>query len=142
MDFKHKNHLLSGYLLLQKHIQEIQDIIREGCPPTSNVPSLTPLPEDVQNDLMGHLNRIRTLFEELAQKYIADELEKTRKREPVSVTKMWAYIQLKELEENLSTIHPNVFEKKYGVLEQEERILLKETIDQMIQELKEAQKLV
>ncbi len=142
MDFKHKNHLLSGYLLLQKHIQEIQDIVREGCPPTSNVPSLTPLPEDIQNDLMDHLAKIKKLFEELAQKYISDELEKTRKREPVSATKMWAYIQLKELEESISAMHPDVFEKKYGAMEPEEKTYLKETVDKIIHELKEAQKLV
>ncbi len=62
MDFKHKNHLLSGYLLLQKQIQEIQDIACKGCPPTSNVPSLTPLPEDIQNDLMDHLAKVKKII--------------------------------------------------------------------------------
>lgn len=91
---------------------------------------------------MNHLAKIKILFEELAEKYIIDELEKAQKREPVSATKMWAYIQLKQLEESISAIHPKTFEKKYGVMEPDERIHLKEAVDKILQELKEAQKLV
>ena len=91
---------------------------------------------------MEHLDKVKVLFDELVQNYIADELEKSQKREPVSATKMWAYIQLKQIEENMSAIHPKVFEKKYGVMEPDERKRLKETVDKILQELKEAQKLV
>jgi len=142
MEFKHKNHLLSGYLLLQKHIQEIRDIIQEGRPPTSDIANLSPLPENIQNELMEHLAKVKALYEELTQMYVAPELEKAKKREPVSATKMWAYIQLKQLEENMSTMHPKVFERRYGAMKSDERGHLKEIIEKILQELKEAQKLV
>ena len=142
MDFKHKNHLVSSYLTLQKQIQEISGTICEGRPPTGANASLTPLPENIQDAIMAYLEKIYELFEQLVQRYAADELENIAKKEPVSATMMWASIQLRQLQENISDVHPRVFEKKFGKLEPEERTPLTEVIEQILNKLAEAQKLV
>ena len=142
MDFKHKNHLVSSYLTLQKQIQEISDTICEGRPPTGANASLTPLPENIQDAIMAYLEKIYELFEQLVQRYAADELENIAKKEPVSATIMWASIQLRQLEENISDVHPRVFEKKFGTLGPEERAYLTEVIEQILKKLTEAQKFV
>ena len=142
MDFKHKNHLISSYLTLQKQIQEIRDTICEGRPPTGANASLTPLPDNIQNAIMAYLEKIYELFEQLVQIYAADELENIARKEPVSATMMWASIQLRQLEENISDVHPRVFEKKFGKLEPEERAYLTEVIEQILKKLAEAQKFV
>ena len=84
--FRHKNHLISSYLALQQQVQEIRDTICRGRPPTSNRDSLTPLSEDMQNAITAHLGKITELFNQLAQKYIAHELEKVMRKEPISTT--------------------------------------------------------
>jgi len=142
MDFKHKNHLVSSYLTLQMQIQEIRGTICEGRPPTGTNASLTPLPKDIQNTIVAYLETIYELFEQLVQKYAPDELENIAKKEPVSATMMWASIQLRQLEENISDVHPRVFEKKFGKLEPEERAYLTEVIEQILKKLAEAQKFV
>ena len=143
MRFGHKNHMISGYVILQEQVQKIRDTICNGLPPTGTRRSLTPLSEDTQNSITVHLDRVTELFEQLAQKYTADELEEImNKKESTSATKMWASIQLKQLQESMSTIHPAVFEKKYGPLEPEEREYLKEIIGKILQELEEAQQFV
>lgn len=142
MDFKHKNHLVSSYLTLQKQIQEISNTICEGHPPTGANASLTPLPENIQDAIMAYLETISELFEKLVQRYAADELENIAKKEPVSATIMWASIQLRQLEENISDMHPRVSEKKFGTLEPEERAYLTEVIEQILNKLTESQKFV
>jgi len=142
MDFKHKNHLVSSYLTLQKQIQEISGTICEGRPPTVANASLTPLPENIQDAIMAYLEKIYELFEQLIQRYAADELENIAKKEPVSATIMWASIQLRQLEENISDVHPRIFEKKFGTLEPEERAYLTEVIEKILKKLTEAQKFV
>jgi len=142
MDFKHKNHLVSSYLTLQKQIQEISDTICEGRPPTGANSSLTSLPDNIQGAIMAYLETISELFEQLVQRYAADELENIAKKEPVSATMMWASIQLRQLEENISDVHPRVFEKKFGTLGPEERAYLTDVIGQILKKLTEAQKFV
>lgn len=142
MDFKHKNHLVSSYLTLQKQIQEIRDTICEGRPPTGTNATLTPLPENIQNAIMNCLETIYALFEQLVQRYAPDELENIAKKEPVSATIMWASIQLRQIQENVSEVHPKVFERRFGKLEPEERTPLAEVIEQILNKLTEAQKLV
>jgi len=142
MHFKHKNHLVSSYISLLDRAQEIRDVICRGRPPTGTRDTLTPLSEDTQNAIIAHLDRITALFEQVAQKYIGDEMETMRKRDHISVTKMWASIQLRQLRENMSDIHPAVFEKKYSALAPDEREDLKEMADQILRELEEAQQLV
>ena len=142
MDFKHKNHLVSSYLTLQKQIQEISGTICEGRPPTVANASLTPLPENIQDAIMAYLEKISELFEQLVQRYAVNELENIMKKEPVSATIMWASIQLRQLEENISDVHPRVFEKKFGTLEPEERAYLTEVIEQILKKLTEVQKFV
>lgn len=142
MDFKHKNHLISSYVTLQEQLQEVRSTICEGRPPTGNSASLTPLPGDTQSNIIDHLEKVNALFEQLAQRYIAAELQNMKKKQPVSATKMWASIQLRQLQENISDISPEVFERKFGTLDPEERAHIKEVIDQILQELKEAQGLV
>jgi hypothetical protein len=142
MDFKHKNHLVSSYLTLQKQIQEISGTICEGRPPTVANASLTPLPENIQDAIMAYLEKIYELFEQLVQRYAADESENIAKKEPVSATIMWASIQLRQLEENISDVHPRIFEKKFGTLEPEERAYLTEVIEKILKKLTEAQKFV
>ena len=123
-------------------MQEISDTICNGRPPTGTNATLTPLPENVQNAIMAYLEKIYELFEQLVQIYAADELENIARKEPVSATMMWASIQLRQLEENISDVHPRVFEKKFGKLEPEERAYLTEVIEQILNKLTEAQKLV
>lgn len=142
MDFKHKNHLLSSYLTLQKQIQEIKDTICEGRPPTGTNASLTPLPEDVRNAIMDCLKEVSELFEQIIKKLAVNELDSLAKKEPVSATVMWASILLRQLQETVSDVHPKIFEKKFGKLESEERAYLTDIIDQIIKKLTDAQKLV
>ena len=143
MHFRHKNHLISGYLTLQEQIKDIRDTICGGIPPAGAHNSLTPLSKDTQNSVIAHLDRVNELFGQLAQKYVANELEKAiNKKESASVTKMWASMQLRQLQEIISDMHPEVFEKKYGILESEEREYLKEIIDKILQELEEVQQFV
>ena len=142
MDFKHKNHLVSSYLTLQKQIRELRDTICEGCPPTKANASLTPLTKGTQDAIMARMERIDRLFEQLVQLFADDELKKTEAKESVSATKMWASIQLRQLQEYISDIHPDVFERKFGSLDPEEKLQLEKTIDQINQELTEAQRLV
>jgi len=142
MDFKHKNHLISTYLTFHKQLKEIKDTICDGNPPSRTNTMLTPLPEDTQNAIITHLEKISDLFDKLAQRYFPAELESKKKRESVSATKMWASIQLRQIEEDLSDIHPKTFGKKYGALEPEDQTYLEEIVDQIIQEIAEAEKLV
>jgi len=142
MDFKHKNHLVSSYLTLQKQIQEIRDTICEGRPPTGTNATLTPLPENIQNAITAYLEEAYELFELLVQKYAIDELEKNIKKEPVSATMMWASIQLRQIQENVSDVYPRIFERKFGALEPEEWTYLTEIIGQILNKLADAQKLV
>ena len=142
MDFKHKNHLVSSYLTLQKQIREIRDTIYEGRPPTKANASLTPLPENIQDAIISCLERISEAFIQLVERYAAAELEGMMKREPVSATKMWASIQLRQLQENLSDMHPDMFEKKYGKLDPEERLYLKKLMDTILQELRKAEQIL
>ncbi len=142
MDFKHKNHLISSYLTLQKQIQEIRDTIYEGRPPTGTNASLTPLPKDIRDKIMDYLTEISDLFEQLVKKLANNELEGMTKKEPVSATIMWTSILLRQLQETVSDVHPKVFERKFGKLESEERKYLTEIIDQIIKKLIDAQKLV
>jgi len=76
MDFKHKNHLVSSYLTLQKQIQEIRGTICEGRPPTGTNATLTPLPGNIKDSIMAYLEKVSESFEQLVQKYASDELEK------------------------------------------------------------------
>ncbi|MGQ9609585.1 MAG: hypothetical protein ACUVWN_09795 [bacterium] len=142
MDFKHKNHLISSYHLFQKQIQEIRDTICEGRPPTGTNATLTPLPEKIQSEIMAYLEKVYELFTQLVQKYATYELEKKTKKEPVSATIMWASVQLRQIQENISEIHPKIFEKKFGLLEPEEHMHLTEIIEQILEKLVEAQKLI
>ena len=142
MDFKHKNHLVSSYHTLQKQIQEIRNTICEGRPPTKANASLTPLTKGVQDAMTTRLEKIDKLFEQLTQLFAGAELKKIKTKEPVSATKMWASIQLRQLQECVSDIHPKVFERKFGALDPEEKLQLEKTIDQINQELEETKKLV
>ncbi len=142
MDFKHKNHLVSSYLTLQKQIQEIRDTICEGRPPTGTNTTLTPLPENIQDKIMAYLEKVSELFEQLVYKYAIDELEKSVKKEPVSATIMWASIQLRQIQENITDVHPGSFERKFGPLEPEERAYIAEITEQILKKLTDAQKLV
>ena len=142
MDFKHKNHLVSNYSTLQKQIQEIRDTICEGRTVTRANASLTPLTKDMQDAVMVHLEEVGRLFEQLVKLFANAELDKMRVREPVSATKMWASIQLRQLQENVSDMHPETFEKKFGEIESEKRAYLADVIERILQELTEAQKLV
>ena len=142
MDFKHKNHLISTYRTFHNQLKEIKDTIYDGYPPSRTNTMLTPLPKDTQNAIITHLEKITNLLDKLAQRYFSQELEKEKKRESVSATKMWASIQLRQMEEDLSDIHPKIFERKYGILEPEDQTYLEETVDQIMQEIAEAEKLV
>jgi len=55
---------------------------------------------------------------------------------------MWASIQIRQLQENVSDVYPRTFEKKFGKLEPEERAYLTEIIEQILKQLTDAQKLV
>ena len=142
MDFKHKNHLISTYRTFHNQLKEIKDTICDGYPPSRMNTMLTPLPRDTQNAIITHLEKITNLLDKLAQRYFSQELEKEKKRESVSATKMWASIQLRQIEEDLSDIHPKTFGKKYGALEPEDQVYLEEIVDQIMQEIAEAEKLV
>jgi len=142
MDFKHKNHLISTYITFHKQLKEIKDIICNGNAPSGTNTVLTPLSEKMQNAILSRLEKISILFDEIAHKYFSEELQAKLKREPASATRMWASIQLRQMEEDLSDLHPNNFEKKYGSLESEEKDYLEEIIDKIMQEIAEAEKLI
>jgi|GEM_PF-2401796 len=142
MDFKHKNHLISTYLTFHKQFKEVKDTVCNGNPPSRTNTRLTPLPEHIQKAIIAHLDKISFLFDRLAQEYFEEELEKEKKVEPVSATKMWASIQLRQIEEDLSDIHPKNFGRKYGALEPEDQAYLEEIVNQIMQEIIEAEKLV
>lgn len=140
MDFKHRNHLISSYLTLRKQVQEIRDTICEGRPPTGTFASLTPLPKEMQELMLSHLKDICELFEHLVQIYAKDELNDAMKREPISATVMWASIQLRQLQETISEIHPKVFERKFGHLNPDEKAYIAEIVEKALTKIQEAQK--
>ncbi|HGE69866.1 TPA: hypothetical protein ENX78_03465 [Candidatus Poribacteria bacterium] len=142
MDFKHKNHLVSSYLTLQKQIKEISNTICEGRSPTGVSASLTPLPKNLQDAIMDYLKKVSELFEQLVKRYAVNELDNMTKKEPVSATIMWTSILLRQLQETVSDVHPKVFERKFGKLDPEERAYITDIIDQIIKELTDALKLV
>jgi hypothetical protein len=143
MDFKHKNHLVSGYVMLRKSVNEIRALICEGRTPTGTSAPLTPLPKEIQDAILAALNEILSKFEALAQRYAADELIKLTKRETLSVTKMWASVLLSQLRDDIADLHPGRFERKFGEFDsEEERIHIRETIESILYELEETQRLV
>jgi len=143
MDFKHKNHLISGYVTLQKSVQEIRALICEGRTPTGTSTPLMPLPKEIQDTILGTLNEVVSQFEALVQRYAADELTTRSKKQPISATKMWASVLLGQLRDNMEDLHPGKFERKFGEFDsQKERIHLQETIERILRELEETQRLV
>lgn len=143
MDFKHKNHLVSGYVNLRKQVQEIRSLICEGRTPTGTSAPLTPLPKEIQDAILAALDEVASQFEALAQRYAADELTILAKKQPVSVTKMWASVLLSQLRDDMADLHPERFERKFGEFgSQEERIHIRETIESILGRLEEARRLV
>lgn len=142
MDFKHKNHLISTYLTFHKQVKEVKDTICDGNPPSRTDTMLTPLSKDLQEGIITRLEKIADLFEKIAQKYLSAELKKEKKRESMSATKMWASMQLRQIEEDLADIHPKNFGRKYGALDPEDQAYLEDIVNQILQEIVEAEKLV
>lgn len=143
MDFKHKNHLISGYITLHKSVNEIRSLICEGRTPTGTSAPLTPLPKEIQDTILDALDEVMSQFEALAQRYAADELTKRMEKEPVSATKMWASVLLGQLRDNMAGLLPERFERKFGKFDSpEERVSLQENIECIMRELEEIQNLV
>jgi len=143
MDSKHKNHLISGYITLRKSVNEISTLICEGRTPTGTSAPLTPLPKEIQSAILATLDKIVSRFEELVQRYAADELERRMKKEPLSATKMWTSVLLGQLRDDMADLHPGKFERKFGEFDsREERIYIQETIESILCELEEIQRLV
>ncbi len=143
MDFKHKNHLVSGYVTLQKFVQEIRALIYEGRTPTGTSTPLTPLPKEIQDAILAALDEVVFQFEALAQRYVADELTARAKKQRVSATQMWASVLLGQLRDNMADLHPERFERQFGEFDsQEEREHLQEVIERILRKLEETQRLV
>ncbi|MCD6507953.1 hypothetical protein J7M22_15200 [Candidatus Poribacteria bacterium] len=135
MKFKHKNHLLSGYLTLAKQIREVRSIICEGEPISGTGMPMEPLPQEKQDKILRVLKLISDRFEKLVAKFAPEELEESGRRQNASVTKMWASIVLRNIRETLESIHPRNFERKFGDLSPKEKELLKAESERMIEEL-------
>lgn len=143
MDFKHKNHLISGYVTLRKSVNEIRALICEGRTSTGTSAPLTPLPKEITDTILAALDEIVSQFEALAREYAADELTTRSKKQPISATKMWTGVLLGRLRDNMADLHPEKFERKFGEFDsQEERRRLQETIEHILRKLEEIQRLV
>lgn len=143
MDFKHKNHLISGYVTLQKFVQDIRALICEGRTPAGTSTPLTPLSQEIQDVILAALDEVVSQFEALAQRYAADELTARTKKQPLSATYMWASVLLGQLRDNMADLHPGRFERQFGEFDsQEERVHLQEAIEGILRKLEEARRLV
>ena len=137
MDYKHKNHLVSGYVTLLKEIREIKSVVREGEPISGMGTMMEPLSEKEQKIIFSILSLIAASLRDLIIQFAPEKLQDLEKRRDTSMTRMWTSILLGNIRETLKSIHPKNSERSFGNMLPDEREKIATEIEMALEKIEQ-----